>query len=152
MSHPNCRGALYTAQQSGYSGSGWVPVSDQVLRDRSPDSNGVTLYVDQTAVTFPSADVAREFLKASTAKWKGCAGQIVTVTEGNNQYRWVPGDLAGGASKIAQLQMQEGTGGWACQHALSTAGNAVIEVVACSDQINNQASQLADKMVTRTTR
>ena len=49
-------------------------------------------------------------------------------------------------SKIAQSRT-EGGEGWSCQHALSTVSNMVVEAVACSLQINDQGSQVADEMI-----
>ena len=48
---------------------------------------------------------------------------------------------------ISQLSFQEGGGGWACQHALASHANAVLEAVACGEHIHDQATRIVDKMV-----
>jgi hypothetical protein len=153
-SNPSCIGALYTAQTSVYAGSGWSGVRDQRLVQHAPSQNTDVghFFVNQSAVVFPSADQAHAFLKTSANNWKGCVGgQTVTDTSRNNQVRWSLGDVTGADPKIVQLATQEAGGGWACQHALSVASNVVVEAQACSMQINDQASQIADKMVAKTT-
>jgi serine/threonine kinase PknH len=152
-SNPSCIGALYTAQTSVYAGSGWSGVRDQTLVQRGPDRNTDVghFFVNQAAAVFPSADQAHAFLKTSANNWKGCAGQTVTNTSGNDQIRWSLGDVTGADPKIVQSATQEAGDGWACQHALSVASNVVVEVQTCSLHINDQASQIADKMVAKTT-
>jgi serine/threonine kinase PknH len=149
VSPRNCVGALETGQAAIYTNSGWSGVSDQSLQQKStvPNSDIGHFYVDQTAVVFPSADKAQAFLASSADTWKGCAGPPVTVNSGNGPASWTLGDLKQTDSKIVQARTEEGGGNWGCQHALSTVSNLVVEVVACSVQINDQASQIADAMI-----
>lgn len=152
VSPANCVGALETGQAAVYTNTGWSGVSDQTLQQKStvPNSDIGHFYVDQTAVVFPSADKAQAFLTSSADTWKGCAGPPVTVNSGNAPATWTLGDLKQTDSKIVQARTQEGGGNWGCQHALSTVSNLVVEVVACSAQINDQASQIADAMIANT--
>lgn len=144
----NCIGALYTGENATYGGSDWSGVSDQTLQQQSPgtDTDVGHFFVDQTAVIFSSADKAEAFLNTSANNWKSCAGQPVTVTNGNDQSHWNLKDPTQTNTKIVQSRTQDG-GDWACQHALSAVSNLVVEVVACSLQVNDQASQIADEMV-----
>ena len=144
----NCIGALYTAENATYGGSDWSGVSNQSLQQQSSGTNTDVghFYVDQTAVIFSSADKSEAFLNTSANNWKSCAGQPVTVTNGNDQSHCNFRDLTQTDTKIVQSRTQEG-GNWGCQHALSTVSNLVVEVVACSLQVNDQASQIADEMI-----
>lgn len=144
----NCIGTLYTGENATYGGSDWSSVSDQTLQQQSagPDSDVGHFYVDQTAVIFSSLDKAKAFFNTSANNWKSCAGQSVTVTNGNDQSHWDVKDVTQTDTKIAQSRTQGGDG-WSCQHALSTVSNLVVEAVACSLQINDQASQIADEMI-----
>jgi hypothetical protein len=144
----NCIGTLYTGENATYGGSDWSGVSDQSLQQQSagPDSDVGHFYVDQTAVIFPSLDKAKAFFNTSANNWKSCGGQSVTVTNGNDQTHWDVRDVTQTDTKIAQSRTQ-GTNGWSCQHALSTVSNLVVEAVACSLQVNDQASQIADEMI-----
>jgi serine/threonine kinase PknH len=149
VSPANCIGALYTGESVTYAGSGWSGVSDQTLQQESsnPNSDVGHFYVDQTAVNFSSADQAQAFLKTSANNWRSCAGQTVTVTNGNNQSHWSLRDLTQTNTKIVQSRTQDSGDGWGCQHALSVVSNLVVDVVACSLQINDQASQITDEMI-----
>ncbi len=151
VSPANCIGALYTGENVTYAGSGWSGVSDQTLQQLSTEQNSDVghFYVDQTAVNFPSADQAHAFLNTSANNWRSCAGQSVTVTNGNEQSHWSLKDLSQTNTKIVQSRSQGGD--WGCEHALSAMSNLVVEVVACSLQINDQASQIADEMIANAT-
>ncbi|MGH3969998.1 MAG: sensor domain-containing protein, partial [Mycobacterium sp.] len=150
FSNPSCRGALYTAQKSVYADSGWSAVRDQTLVQHSSGTLS-QFFVDQTAVNFGSAEQARGFLKSTTDTWQGCAGQTVTVTDRDDTTGWGLGDVTGTDPKIAQLATEEGASGWGCQHVMSTVSNVIVEVVACANENNDQASQIVDKMVGKVT-
>ena len=144
----NCIGALYTGENATYGGSDWSDLSDQTLQQQSAgsDTDVGHFYVDQTAVIFSSLDKAKAFFNTSANNWKSCAGQSVTVTNGNDQTHWDVKDVTQNDTKIAQSHTQGGDG-WSCQHALSTVSNLVVEAVACGLQINDQGSQIADEMI-----
>jgi serine/threonine kinase PknH len=148
----NCIGALYTGENAAYGGSDWSGVSDQSLQQQGagPNSDVGHFFADQTAVIFSSADKAEAFFNTSANNWKSCAGQPVTVTNGNDQTHWSLRDPTQTKTKIVQLRTEE-SGDWGCQHALSTVSNLVVEAVACSLQINDQASQIADEMIANAT-
>jgi serine/threonine kinase PknH len=150
----NCIGALYTGENATYGGSDWSAVSDQTLQQQSAAQNTDVghFYVDQTAVIFPSAEKAKAFLNTSASNWRSCAGQSVTVTNGNDQSHWSFRDLTQTKTKIVQSRTQDSGNNWGCQHALSTVSNLVAEVVACGLQVNDQASQIADEMIANATR
>ena len=145
----NCVGALYTGENATYGGSDWSAVRDQSLQQESAGHNTDVghFFVDQTAVIFASADKAAAFFKTSANNWRICAGQSVTVTDGNDQSHWDFRDLTQTNNKILQSRTQQGGDSWGCQHALSTWSNLVVEAVACSLQVNDQASQIVDEMI-----
>ncbi len=149
----NCIGALYTAENATYGGSDWSGVSDQTLQQQSttPNTDVGHFYVDQTAVIFPSADKAKAFFNTSASNWRSCAGQSVTVTNTDNQSHWNFRDVTQTNTKIVQSRTQDAGDNWACQHALSTVSNLVVEVVACGLQVNDQASQISDEMIANAT-
>ncbi|HTQ20076.1 sensor domain-containing protein [Mycobacterium sp.] len=91
-------------------------------------------------------------LKSSAGKWRGCAGQTVTLTESGQTVQWNIGDLVGDVPTIAQRKTTPAIGnGYACQHALSAVSNVVLDVEVCGFQIIDQARQIADKMVAKVT-
>jgi serine/threonine kinase PknH len=147
----NCVGALYTGENATYGGSDWSGVSDQSLQQQSPRPNTDVghFFADQTAVLFSSADKAEAFFNTSANNWKSCAGSV-TVTNGNDQTHWNLGDLTQTDTKIVQSRTQEG-GDWGCQHSLRALSNLIVEVVTCSLQVNDQASQIVDEMIANAT-
>lgn len=144
LSKPECLGALYSAEDTVYKGSGWSGVAGQVVRE---PGNNPDHFVVQSAVVFPTVDQAHAFLTDSIGKWKDCAGQVVGVTTDGNTYRWTFGQLTGGDPKIEVLNTQEGEGGWACQHVLDTASNVLADVVSCAYHITDEGSRIADRMI-----
>jgi hypothetical protein len=137
VSDPTCFGAIYSGEQSVYAPSRPSGVRYQELQDSD------RFYVDQTAVAFPSADQARAFLTTSAVNWNTCAGRTVTTPSGV----WTVGQLEGADPNIAQLSTR--ADGWACQHAISTVSNAIVEVKACGHQISDEASRLSAQMVAK---
>ena len=143
VSRPDCLGALYNAQQSVYQNSGWTGVRHQVLAEHSEKN---AHRVEQTAVEFPGSDRAQAFVNASLVAWSRCSGKEVTMTSGADVNRWKIGDLVITGRTINQTALQEGAGGWGCQHALSAVAAIVVEVSACSNNIADQAVTIIDKM------
>ena len=147
ISDDRCSGAMRGVQQGVYQGSGYSAVSAQFLR--APDN---AYRVDQAAVSYPWAALAEKFLKKSTDNWKACAGRSITVTGQGNTDRWVIGDLTNQGDLITQESSKEAGKGWACQHALRAVSNVIIDVTACSYDVQNQAALIADKMATKISR
>lgn len=143
LSNPDCLGALWGAESRTYSGSGYTGVNGVVMKEPGAHHDH---WVNQAAVTFPSADKAQAFVKASANKWKACAGQVVTYTQDGATYRWTFLPLTGNSPTISQMDTQEDANGWACQRGLSAVSNVVIDVNACGIHITNEGSQITDKM------
>jgi hypothetical protein len=150
LSIPACHGALYPGETPTYNGSGYTKLNYLVLAEPGDHNDH---FVDQDVATFPSADLARAFVKTSADQWKSCAGQVVTGTYDNgNTFRWTFGNLVGDVPKLSQLDTQEDGGGWACQHVLNAVSNLVIDVRACGFAITDQASRIADEIAANATR
>jgi len=148
VSNPDCLGTLFAGIDAVYQGSGYTGISWQELRE---PGNTWQHLVDQDVVSFPSADLALDFVKNSAVKWRACAGQAVNLTAGGQVFRQTFGDVVGDVPRITQPNTQEGGNGYACQHALSAVSNLVIDISACGYQISDQATQIADKMAAAAT-
>ena len=142
VSDPDCLGAVYGAEEPVYAGTGWTAVRDQVVREPSDDNEH---WVEQTAVLYPAAADAQAFFDESTATWLDCANSAIGV--GDGEYLWQLGDVESESSLITQLTTQEGTDGWACQHALSLVSNATVEAWACGYSISDEAAEIVSAMV-----
>ncbi|MEE6137672.1 sensor domain-containing protein [Mycobacterium sp. 050128] len=144
VSIPDCEGALYTTQDPVYAGSGWTGIYGLVSAEPGDNNDH---WVNQAVVAFPTADKAKAFLQSSLDKWKKCVGQTVTVDNSGKTYRWTFAPVQGNSPKISVLQTQEGAEGWQCEHAMSAANNVIVDVNACGYHINDQSSQIAEKIV-----
>ena len=100
---------------------------------------------------FPSAENAHAFVGTSAGNWKACAGQTVTVADGNQTTPWTFSELNGAPPRIMQLRTQAVPNGRVCQRVLSAVSRVVIDVVACGTTITNEAGQVADQMAAKVT-
>jgi serine/threonine kinase PknH len=152
LSNPDCLGALGPRLEPVYAQSGYTAMSNQLLLEpvARPEH-----FVDESAVTFPSADQAAAFVTSSAAKWKACAGQTVTQTlDSGGTLTWTIGNLVGDAPKITQLSTPASGSkrGAPCQHALSAVSNVVIDIDACAPQISDEGGRIADAMAANATK
>ena len=146
ISEPDCQGARYAASAPAYSGTGYTGVSGLALSEPGDDSDH---FVNESAVTFPTADKAKAYLQTSLGKWKNCAGKTITVTAKSKTYRWTFAEVEGAFPKITVVDTQEAANGWECQRALAVANNVVVDINACGFHIVDQGSQIADKIVAK---
>ncbi|WP_172827123.1 sensor domain-containing protein, partial [Mycobacterium asiaticum] len=146
LSVPDCQGAMYTSQGAVYAGSGYTGISGLVSSEPGDDYDH---WVNQAAISFPTAAKADAFLDTSLRKWKGCAGKTVTVTNKGKTYRWTFHEVEGAPPEISVLDVQEGANGWECQRAMAVANNIIVDVNACGYQITDQGRRIADKIVTK---
>lgn len=142
VSDPDCLGAVYGAEEPVYAGTGWMAVRDQVAREPADDNDH---WVEQTAVLYPTAGNAQDFIDDSSSTWRDCAGDAIAVGDGD--YLWELDDVEIGDTMITQMTSQEGAGGWACQHALSLVSNLTVEVWACGYRITDEAAEIATAMI-----
>lgn len=148
VSYAECLGAAHIAQPEVYANSGYTAIQLDVLHE---PGNRYTHSIEQAAVTFPSADQALAFLKASADKWKACAGQSVTDILKGTASEWTFGPLVGEVPKISMQYSRQRARGWKCQRALSAVWNLVIDVKACGYTIDNQGLQATDKIAAKAT-
>lgn len=150
LSDPDCLGTDITAAAPVYDGSGWSAVRTQKLTESQPDDPDSPLFwVQQAAVAFPSADLARAFTSKSADQWRGCSGRVVKESGDAGALTWTYGDLAEAGDTLSQLSTQEGGDGWGCQHTLAAHSNAVFEAVACGQQVDDEAARIVAQMVQR---
>jgi hypothetical protein len=141
MSNPECVGIRGTAIASVYAGSGYTDVRDQAFTRDDP-----SIFIAQTAVLFPSADLAAKFLNTSAEKASHCVGETVSVSTENGDVSWTVGELTRNDSQVVQGATQEGAGGYACQHVIRAVSNVIIETAACHDNVTDEATRIAEKM------
>lgn len=143
---PACLGAFEPIQAAIYQGSGYTAVRGLGFRSTDPPKR-----VFQGAVEFPSVESAHAFVRTSAGKWNACAGQTVTVTDGNKTTPWTFADFNGAPPRITLRRSQVGAEGRVCQRVLTAVSRVVIDVVACDASVTNEAGQVADQMAAKVT-
>jgi serine/threonine kinase PknH len=141
-----CLGAFEPIQAAVYQGSGYTAVRSLGLRAADPPKR-----VFAGAVEFPSAENAHAFVGTSAGNWKACAGQTVTVADGNQTTPWTFSELNGAPPRIMQRRTHPVPNGRVCQRVLSAVSRVVIDVVACGTNITDEAGQVAEQMAAKVT-
>lgn len=149
VSDPDCLGSLFGAEKDVYDGSHWTAVRDQVAREPGNDNDH---WVQQTIVLYPAAGDAEKMFNDATSNWEKCAGSAVASESSDSSYIWEIDDVAVKDDLIAQVIMQEESGGWECQHAMAAVSNVTIETWACADGINDEAVDIAQKLIANAAR
>lgn len=144
LSDPGCLGTIYGAEEPVYSDSGWTAVRDQVAREPGEDNQH---WVEQTAVLYPSAEQARDFVDVSRDMWETCARTPLTVDDGVVQSRWDMASVVADGPLLTQMSMQRDAEAWGCQHALSAVSNLTVETWACAFGPGTEAATIATEMV-----
>jgi PknH-like extracellular domain len=144
VSDPDCLGSLFGAEQDVYDTYHWTAVRDEVARE---PGSGNDHWVEQTVVLYPAAEDARKMFADSTSNWEQCGGSAVASASSDSSHIWEIGDVDVKDDLITQVIMQEESGGWECQHALSPVSNVTIETWACANGINDEAVDVAQELI-----
>ena len=135
---PDCNGALYNV---GYRES----------RNQALKSDATGLFVNQSAIGFPSPARASAFVLDSADRWKTCSDQPVEVIEPDGSrsvWTFTPLDVKG--SQIIQaMTLQREQEAYVCQKELRAESSVVIEMQVCGDHSNDEAVSLAEKMAAK---
>lgn len=146
VSDPACVGAIYGAEAPAYAGSGWTAVRDQVVRE--PGDNNQH-WLEQTAVLYSSEEQARAQVESARNMWDSCSALDVTVNDGVVQSVWRLAPTVVDGPLVTQMSVQQDTGGWGCQHAMSALSNLSVEAWACGFGSADEAATIATEMVAK---
>ena len=142
----SCLAAWQPIQRSVYAGHDWSAVNSDALRD-GEDINSADYFVIQAAVTFKSRTAATEFFDQMARDWKSCGNrQFTSTSSGGSTAEWMFGPVENANSTLAVTQKQLDVGSWGCQHALRASNNVIIDVVACSYNVVDEAKAIIDKI------
>ncbi|ORB71641.1 sensor domain-containing protein [Mycobacterium scrofulaceum] len=134
------------AQEYSYDGSGWTAVRVQELKDH-PDRADHIAY--QAVVAFPGATAAHDFYAGQVTAWANCDNRRVDLHDPGdpNAHYWAlsKATVDDGVLSITRIQ-EEGAEAWACQRALTTANNVVVDVSACADHVGARGAQIARRI------
>jgi hypothetical protein len=143
----NCLGIWEVAEKAIYDGSSFTAMRGQLFRQ--PDNETWEFYVEEATVLFPDAQAANAFLSLSADRWSKCTNHRVNITL-NDQPKvtyWF-GDFTKADTRLA-MPVTRGAGERKCQHVLSVDRNLVIDVLACSTSVTDQAATIVQKIKDR---
>ncbi|MCV7314301.1 sensor domain-containing protein [Mycolicibacillus parakoreensis] len=145
-SFDSCGGVVYPFQKKTYSGSGSTDEYAQIFTEVGSDSKVSAI---QSVVAFPSADLATRFVDRQRALWPPCAYKSVRVSASgsNPAYHWLLGAVNTG--DIMTTAATKDDTNRTCQHALTSANNIVVDVMACSETKPDAAQTIAQAIVDR---
>lgn len=146
VSDPACIGALYTAEEPVYAGTGYTAVLTRLASESGADYEH---WVEETGVVMPSAEAAEKFIADSALQWQDCAGRDVSVSDGEDWYDWDLSDTVRTGGILSQTSTAVDSIQWQCEHALVAASNAVLEASVCAEQISDEATRMLTEMVAK---
>jgi serine/threonine kinase PknH len=143
---PECEGIQHPALTEALRGSGYLGVQTQSLR-------GERHLVAQAVIDFPGAAAAAKFAARQAENWAKCNGKPMTLsTPSEGSATFTVGTVTNHDGMLAVVFTQEGARGWACQRALTTRNNIVIDTRSCgfnrTDQATAAAARMADRVPT----
>ncbi|KQH75628.1 hypothetical protein AO501_25485 [Mycobacterium gordonae] len=144
LSDQECLSAFEPFQESVYRPHDPTAIHTQVVQ-----SSGDVHRVVEAVAKFPSAEKARAFVESSAGKWRACANKTVTFTGPSKSTEWSFGEVNGAAPKITMTRAETDNNTRTCQHVLGAAGDLVIEVQACGNDITDGGAKLADQIMAR---
>ncbi len=144
LSDQECLSAFEPFQESVYRPHDPTAIHTQVVQ-----SSGDVHRVVEAVAKFPSAEKARAFVESTAGKWRACANKTVTFTGPSKSTEWSFGEVNGAAPKITMTRAETDNNTRTCQHVLGAAGDLVIEVQACGNDITDGGAKLADQIMAR---
>ena len=140
----NCLGIWEIAENAIYQPSGFSAIRGQALRE--PDTENWTSFVNQAAVSYPSADAAKKFFADSADRWSNCTNHRVTMTETGHPTNTLTFGALTKTDTELTMPVTRASGDRPCQRALAVDNNVIIDVAACGPTVTNQASVLVGKI------
>lgn len=147
LDQPQCSGAWGPLLQAAYSGSGYLAVQNQILREPLDDQWLHTVF--QGVVSFSSAEKAKAYVSNEAQKWGQCTGVTLRTTGTGNHDAWTIASANTSGAVLTSISTLEGGRGWGCQHAMTARNNVVIDVSACSNNPGGQGEMIAAKIADR---
>ena len=143
----NCVAVDGPAEDKIYTGRGWTAMRAQVVQE---PGDAWTHYVLQSVVAFPSVADAAAFFTASSKSWRACSNRRFTYTRPGPDRVWTTAQVSNTTGTLAISLAMDGLRHWTCQHALTVAKNAAIDVQACGyHPADSTAVAIADQIAAK---
>lgn len=134
---PSCVGVIFTGEHDVYAPAKPSEIKTQLFGTPSGINPGSPHLIQQTAAVFPSAEGAEQLLRSAEGKWKTCASLKVYATFGYESGAGYIFARVASQNDMITLAMASTNnlgptnGADACQQALGTRENVVVEVRTC---------------------
>lgn len=146
VSDTDCLGALYSAEEPVYAGTGYTAVLTRLASEPGDDYDH---WVEETAVVLPSVEAADQFIVESARQWEDCAGRTVSISDGEDFYDWDLGDVTRSDGVLAQKSTAVDSIDWQCQHTLAAAANLILEASVCAERVDDQGAEVLAEMLAK---
>ena len=97
----------------------------------------------------PSASAAEEFVDDSARQWEDCADRTVSISDGEDWYDWVLGEVTHEDGILTQESTALDSVVWQCEHAVAAASNVVLEASVCAEHIGDEATTVITEMLAK---
>lgn len=142
-----CAAAKWNTVEENYRGTNYTGVLGRKI---SEPGDTPAHDVDEAVVLYKTADAAQRQLDRSMVIWQHCADRRLGFQyEGKDPEIWTVGIPADVGPNIVVRNSLEAGDGWACQHAMQTKGNVVIDVYACGTDVTDQAATIANDITAK---
>ncbi|MGH3958672.1 serine/threonine-protein kinase PknH/PknJ [Mycobacterium sp.] len=132
MAQKDCAGPYAPAQQIVYEGSGWQAVAQQSFQVVPVTADAPPILAVQAVASFPTADLAANFLDGQKPRWARCSDGKLTITVNSKQLPVSFGRFATTSDSILTITWSPQDGrGWTCARALMVRNNIAIDTDAC---------------------
>lgn len=135
----DCLQTYHPAEQAAYQGSGWIAMRGQLLHEASSNWQHVVI---QAVVSFPTAQAAADFVTKQHDAWVRCQGKSATANYDDGPETYTVNTVNFQAGVLTAQGVEEGGGGWRCQHALTARNNVVADVASYGFAPDDQATAI----------
>lgn len=141
-----CAGAVLTGSAMVYDHVGYLAMRQVVALP--PEGNPSNVFIEQTVVLAPTADIAAQVRANSQRQWENCSGTVVT----NSDPHWtttpqdvqVRGDLIVLDRPVGEYTVPN----YRCQHTMGVWSNVIAEALVCDDtDIGEQSQTIVEKIL-----
>jgi eukaryotic-like serine/threonine-protein kinase len=143
MAPKDCAEPGWPRQLIAYQGTGWQAAAGQGLKEPI-DPLHLGRVVTEVVVSYPTADLAADFVSNQKTLWTRCSNtQFTMMIPGTSSALYGLGSYHTDSNGILAItSTPQGAEGWACGRALTVRNNVVVDVSACSHD-NQEADAIA---------
>lgn len=143
---PECVGALYSAEEPAYTGTGYTAVLTRLASEAGDDYQH---WVEESAVIVPTAQDAEMFVERSAREWDRCAGTPVSISDGEDWFDWELSGVVRDGGIVSQVSTAMDSVEWQCEHTVAAVANVIVEASVCAERVRNEATTVINAMIAK---